>query len=102
MRDGRKLLSWPSRVTIGAASQAALVLNRTPIMILIEQWGSVCEEPKSVPIKWMRDEVKRLHEMFNQADAVDIVVDQWGCKRLCSLAIRRFRAGIRSFRDHFC
>ncbi|CAE7310973.1 Zan [Symbiodinium sp. KB8] len=74
MRDGRKLLSWPSRVTIGAASQQALVLNRTVIMILVEQWGAVCAEPKSVPIKWMRDEVKELHCMFNQqTDAVDMV-----------------------------
>ena len=62
MRDGRKLLSWPSRVTIGAASQQALVLNRTVIMILVEQWGAVCAEPKSVPIKWMRDEVGGLSD----------------------------------------
>ena len=57
MRDGKKLLAWTSRVTIGAANQASLVLNRTVIMILIDVWGGVCQEPKSVPIRWVRDEV---------------------------------------------
>ena len=56
MRDGKKLLAWTSRVTIGAANQASLVLNRTAIMILIDVWGDVCREPKSLPIRWVRDE----------------------------------------------
>ncbi|CAE7222030.1 unnamed protein product [Symbiodinium sp. CCMP2592] len=83
MRDGKKLLAWTSRVTIGAANQASLVLNRAAIMIVIDVWGDICREPKSVPIRWVREEVKRLREMFTpQPDPVDVVVDQWGCKRL--------------------
>ena len=57
MRDDGKLLSWPSKATTGVASQAALVQNRVVVRIAIEQWASVCTEPKSLPIDWVREEV---------------------------------------------
>ena len=57
MRDSAKLLQWPSKVSIGVASQAALVLNRAAIKTVVNEWSTVCSEPKSVPIGWIRDEV---------------------------------------------
>ena len=57
MRDFSRLLQWPSKVSIGVASQAALVLNRTAIKTVVSEWSMVCSEPKSVPIGWIRDEV---------------------------------------------
>ena len=56
MRTHQKLLAWPSQVTIGVASQAALVLNRFVIFHLLEEWTAVCPKPKSVPIHWVKDE----------------------------------------------
>ena len=44
--------------------------------------------------------VKKLHSLFvKEPDAVDMCVDHWGVKRLVSLAVRRYRSGINSFRD---
>ena len=37
--------------------------------------------------------------MLPEVDVVDIYVDQWGCKRLTSFVLRRFRSGILKFRD---
>ena len=56
LRDERQLLSWPSKVTIGVASQPALILNRVAIQILVDEWSNVCSKPKSIPIDWVRDE----------------------------------------------
>ena len=45
-------------------------------------------------------EVQQLHTlMLSQVDLVDVYVDQWGCKRLTSFVLRRFRSGIMKFRD---
>ena len=48
----------------------------------------------------MKLKVKILHSLLlPEIDNVIQYVDAWGAKRLCSLAIRRFRAGIKNFRD---
>ena len=45
-------------------------------------------------------QVKTLHElMVANPDTVNMYVDHWGCKRLCSLAVRRYRAKILFFKD---
>ena len=58
MRDDTRLLAWPSKATTGVASQPALVMNRTVVQIALMEWAAVCREPKSVPIDWVRDEVR--------------------------------------------
>ena len=45
-------------------------------------------------------QVSRLHSMLTtKQDMVTIYVDQWGCKRLTSFCLRRFRTGQTNFRD---
>ena len=56
LRDEQRLLSWPSKATTGVASQRALILNRVPVMVAVSEWAAVCNEPKSVPIDWIREE----------------------------------------------
>ena len=125
MRDDGRLLQWPNKATTGVASQPALVMNRTAIQVALTEWATVCGEPKSLPIDWVREEVhvghtgdldyegilkcynyigslkvKKLHSMFlKEPDVVDMCVDHWGVKRLVSLAVRRYRSGINAFRD---
>ena len=49
---------------------------------------------------FLSPEVQQLHTlMLQQVDLVDVCVDQWGCKRLTSFVLRRFRSGIMKFRD---
>ena len=57
MRDDGRLLQWPNKATTGVASQPALVMNRTAIQVALTEWATVCGEPKSLPIDWVREEV---------------------------------------------
>ena len=48
-------------------------------------------------------EVEEIHRLLTPVvDKVNVYVDQWGCKRLCTWAIRRFRCGQTKFRDQQC
>ena len=49
--------------------------------------------------------VKELHRLLSpRVDNVTVYVDEWGCKRLTSFCLRRFRTGMFNFRDiwHAC
>ena len=49
--------------------------------------------------------VKEVHRLLNpRMDSVTAYVDEWGCKRLTSFCLRRFRTGMFNFRDswHVC
>ena len=56
VRSNKKLLLWPTQLTTGVASQAALKLNRMVIADLISEWGAVCKEPRAPPVQWLREE----------------------------------------------
>ena len=44
--------------------------------------------------------VRRLHSLLTSKPCIiNQFIDDWGCKRLTSLAIRRFRTGQTNFRD---
>ena len=60
VRSNKKLLLWPSQLTTGVASQAALKINRMAIADLISEWGAVCTEPRAPPVQWLREEAQLL------------------------------------------
>ena len=56
MRAEKRLLVWPSKATTGVASLASLRMNRFAIADIVAEWASVCSEPRSPPIAWIRQE----------------------------------------------
>ena len=47
-------------------------------------------------------EVKQLHQLLvSKPDSITMYVDEWGCKRLTSMVMRRFRAGSMSFKEPY-
>ena len=50
------LLKWPKPDLVGVASLNALALNKAVIKETLETWGSVCNEPKSPPVDWLKQE----------------------------------------------
>ena len=120
MRSTGKLLIWDSPAATGVANKASLRANRFAVMAVLELWVSASDAPKSPPIGWLRAEagvlhdrlhtpiffkpsylqVKQIHQMLTATPSiVNQYVDDWGCKRLTSWCIRRFRTGQGNFRD---
>ncbi|CAJ1425195.1 unnamed protein product [Effrenium voratum] len=61
-------------------------------------WGE-CNGPKSPPIQWLKQEVQEFYNLVAvPLQPISIYTDTWGCKRLVTLAIRRWRAPIHGFR----
>ena len=56
MRAEHKLLIWPSKAMVGAASIPSLCLNRFIIAEVLLEWCPFCHEPKAPPIDWIRRE----------------------------------------------
>ena len=58
MRSEHKLLLWPCKKMVGAASIPALCLNRFAIADILLEWCPCSSEPKSPPIEWLRREAR--------------------------------------------
>ena len=56
LRCSKRLLAWPSKVTIGVSNQSSLKLNKHTIVDLLNVWATTCTEPKAPPIQWIKKE----------------------------------------------
>ena len=52
------LLKWPKPDLVGVASMSALSLNKMIIKEVLLLWGTVCNEPKSPPVDWLKQEAR--------------------------------------------
>ncbi|CAE7276559.1 unnamed protein product [Symbiodinium natans] len=97
------LLTWVKPNLVGVASLRALSLNRKAIELAIDVWSAHSHVAKSPPVHWLKQEVGQLYALLTSGSdgdkSLSIYVDAWGCKRLISLSIRRWKAPIHMLRD---
>ena len=58
------LTRWPTRASVGVASVKAMALNFKALEVVAKWWTSAIDQPKTVPIDLMRDEVPRYCLLF--------------------------------------